>query len=88
MKTVALVLSITSGFVLLGYHEPTARLIGTSLAVDASLAPLTAIIAVRRGRSFPFWAIVGFAFGMWGLACVLLIPRRNDADYRPESDAA
>ncbi len=88
MSTIATILGFTSGFALLGYHETTARLIATSLAVDASLAPLTAIIAARRSRSPLFWAIVGFAFGMWALACVLLMRRRNHPDYSPEPDAA
>ena len=88
MSTIAAILGVTSGFALLGYHETTARLIATSLAVDASLAPLTAIIAARRGRSPAFWAVAGFTFGMWALACVLLVRRRNDPDYPPESDAA
>jgi len=88
MSTIAAVLGLTSGFGLLGYHETAARLIATSLAVDASLAPLTAIIAARRARSPAFWAVAGFAFGMWALAIVLLISRRNDPDYSPDSDAA
>lgn len=88
MSTIAAILGFTSGFALLGYHETSARLIATSLAVNASLAPLTAIIAARRARSPAFWAIVGFAFGMWALAIVLLISRRNDPDYSPDSDAA
>jgi hypothetical protein len=88
MSTIATILGFTSGFALLGYHETTARLIATSLAVDASLAPLTTVIAARRGRSLTFWAVTGFAFGMWALACVLLMRRRNHLDYPPESDAA
>jgi hypothetical protein len=88
MITFAAIVSLTSGFALLGYHETTAGLIATSLAVDASLAPLTAIIAMRRARSPWFWAVAGFALGMWALAIVLLIPGRNEPDYPPESDAA
>jgi hypothetical protein len=88
MSTIAAILGIASGFALLGYHETTVRLIATSLAVDASLAPLTAIIAGRRARSSAFWAVAGFAFGMWALAYVLLVRRRNHPDYPPESDAA
>jgi hypothetical protein len=88
MNTLATILGITSGFALLGYHEPNARLIATSLAVDASLAPLTAIIAARRARSPTFWAIAGFAFGMWALAGMLLIRPRNYPHYPPDADAA
>lgn len=88
MNTIAAILSIMSGFALLGYHETTARLIATSLAVNASLAPLTAIIAARRARSPAFWAVAGFAFGMWALAWVLVVLRPNHPDYPSESDAA
>jgi hypothetical protein len=88
MSIIATILGFTSGFALLGYHEPTIRLIATSLAVDASLAPLTTVIAARRGRSLAFWAVAGFALGMWALAGVLLMRRRNHLDYPPESDAA
>jgi hypothetical protein len=88
MSTIAAILGLTSGFALLGYHEPTSRLIATSLVVDASLAPLTAVIAARRSRSPAFWAIAGFAFGMWALAAVLLMRRGDLTNYPPESDAA
>jgi hypothetical protein len=88
MSAIAAILGVTSGFALLGHHETTGRLIATSLAVDASLAPLTALIAARRARSLAFWAIVGFAFGVWALACLLLVSRGNHSDYPPESDAA
>jgi hypothetical protein len=88
MSIIAAILGLTSGFALLGYHETTTRLIATSLAINASLAPLTAIIASRRARSPVFWGIVGFAFGMWALATVLLMRVRNDPAYPPESEAA
>jgi len=88
MSTIATILAFTSGFALLGYHETTIRLIATSLAIDTSLAPLTATIAARRSRSPAFWGIAGFALGMWALAAVLLISRWNIPDYSPDSDAA
>jgi hypothetical protein len=87
LTKLATILSFTSGFALLGYHEMSARLIATSLAVDASLAPVTAIIAARRGRSAALWAVTGFAFGIWALAFVL-ISRRSNPNYSPNSDAA
>ena len=88
MRIIAAILAFTSGFGLLGYHESAVRLIATSLAIDATLAPLTAIIAARRSRSPAIWAIAGFAFGMWALALVLLMGGRNLPDYSPDSDAA
>jgi hypothetical protein len=93
MWTVATILSVTSGFALMRYHEPPAELIATSLIIDAALAPLTATIAVRRGRSLPVWAVLGFILGTWALAASLLMRPRSDNDARPSappptSDAA
>jgi hypothetical protein len=88
VNTIATILAVMSGFAFLGYREPAANLIATSLAVDAALAPLTAIVAARRSRSPTFWAVTGFVFGMWALAYVLLVPRHHGADYPTESDAA
>jgi hypothetical protein len=87
MHTIAVILGITSGFAALGYREQPAELIATSLAVDASLAPLTAVIAGQRGRSPVVWAILGFALGPWALAYVLLRLRRQP-EFPPTSDAA
>ena len=85
MTTLATLLSITSGFALLGYREPPANLIATSIVIDLSLAPLTAIIASRRGRSAARWAIFGLAFGAWALAAVLILPESRPAPARPQT---
>jgi hypothetical protein len=90
VNTLATILGLASGFALIGYHEPPAEMIATSLLVDASLAPLTAVIASRRGRSALLWAGAGLVLGMWALAYVLIFrPRHPDSpEYPPESDAA
>jgi hypothetical protein len=95
MTTLAQILAYTSGFALLGYHEPPANMIATSIAIDLALAPLTAVIASRRGRSAIAWTIAGLAFGAWALAAVLLLPpvhtaasRPQPPQYPPTSDAA
>jgi hypothetical protein len=92
MTKIAAILGIASGVILVGSHQSPANLIATSLAVDASLAPLTAVIASRRGHSATLWAVVGFGLGAWGLAWILLFGGRRAApenrDYPPTSDAA
>lgn len=92
MQTLATILSVTSGFALMRYPESTAGLIATSLIIDAALAPLTATIASRRGRSPMVWAVLGFAFGMWALAAALVLGSRADdskpSARPPTSDAA
>jgi hypothetical protein len=77
MLTIAVILGITSGFILAGFHESPANLIATSIVVDAALAPITAIIASQRKRSPAVWAALGFAFGLWALTWILLFGRRS-----------
>jgi hypothetical protein len=94
MQTLATIVAYASGFGLMRYHESALDLLATSLAVDASLAPLTAIVAMRRGRATMRWAIGGFLFGLWAFIAVLLIGKPKPADARlpnefpPTSDAA
>ena len=95
MSAIASILSIASGFALMGSSEPPANLIATSIAIDLALAPLTAIIASRRGRSALRWTIAGLALGAWALAAVLIIrpsrpapPRPDAPQYPPTSHAA
>lgn len=94
MQTIATIVAYASGFALMGYHESAATLLATSLAVDASLAPLTAIVARRRGRPLILWALIGFLFGLWAFILVLIVGKRvEDADeppaeFPPTSDAA
>jgi hypothetical protein len=73
METMAIILGWASGFALTRFHGPAVEMVATSLAVDAALAPLTAVIAARRGRSAMVWALAGFPFGMWALAAALMI---------------
>jgi len=86
MQTIATILGFASGFALMRFHEPPAEMIATSLIVDAALAPLTAVVAARRGRSAALWSVVGFALGMWALAYVLIVrPQQPEAPASPET---
>jgi hypothetical protein len=92
MTTIATIVGIMSGFFLAGMHREPANIIATSLAIDASLAPLTALIARRRGRSATRWMVLGFVLGAWALAWILLFGQRRRTqiphDFPPTSDAA
>jgi hypothetical protein len=95
MTTLANVLSLASGFALMGYRDAPANLIATSIIIDVALAPLTAVIASRRGRSAIRWTIAGLVLGAWALAAVLIMPASRPAQsspdapqYPPTSDAA
>jgi hypothetical protein len=83
---IATIVSYASGFALMRSHKPPIDMLATSLIVDAALAPLTAIIAARQGRSALRWAMVGFVLGMWALAYVLIVAPRQPGDpARPEN---
>ena len=93
MTTIAHILSLASGFALMGYNGSPENLIATSIIINLALAPLTAIIAMRRNRSLTAWAIAGVALGAWALACVMILPAYRPApprppEYPPTSDAA
>jgi len=88
MGIIAKIVGMASGFVLMRSHKAPIDMIATSLMVDAALAPLTAVIAARRGRSTLRWVVAGFAFGMWALAYVLIIvPRQPVEPAQPENPA-
>ena len=95
MRTVAAIVGYASGFALMRYRGSPADLIATALVIDAALAPLTAMVAARRGRSAIWWGAFGFLFGVWALFSALLVlpakPASNDPSTRgfpPPSNAA
>jgi hypothetical protein len=73
MQMWATALGLASGFGLMGYKETPINLIVTSAVINLALAPLTAIVARRRGRSGTAWAIIGLCFGVWALAAALVL---------------
>jgi hypothetical protein len=85
MSTIASILGIASGFALMGYHEPPANMIATSVIINVALTPLTAIVASRRGRSAVRWTIASLALGAWALAAVMIIPPRQSAPPLPDA---
>ncbi|HUO05384.1 MAG TPA: hypothetical protein VMU16_09320 [Candidatus Binataceae bacterium] len=92
MEIIAKLVSLASGFALAGHHLPPATTIMTSLAIDVALAPLTAAVAVRRGRSVIGWTVGGLMFGAWALGVVIILrPNRANAPQSggfPPTDAA
>jgi phage-related holin len=88
MEKLATILAIASGFYFARFHETPLNLLVTSIAIDAALAPLTAVVAARKGRSWPLWLAVGFLFGAWALAWMLLIRTRREAGINGASPPA
>jgi hypothetical protein len=73
IETWATVAGLASGFGLMGYKESPLNELVTSIVINVVLAPLTAVVASRRGRSGAVWGIIGLCFGMWALAATLLL---------------
>jgi hypothetical protein len=73
LDTWATALGVASGFGLMRYRESSLNLLVTSAVINAALAPLTAVVAKRRGRSAIVWGAVGIGFGMWALAAALVL---------------
>ncbi len=96
MTILARIFALASGFALMGYGGAPATVLATSIIVNLALAPLTAVIATRRGRSTIAWTIAGLALGGWALMSVLILPsiasRSSEPpkppQYPPTSDAA
>jgi hypothetical protein len=78
MRTLAYILSITSGFFLFGFRGSDLDLVMTALVISLVLAGLTASIAAKRGRSRHAWFLIGLGGGLWAFAAVLiLLPSAN-----------
>jgi hypothetical protein len=73
IETWATAAGLASGFALMGYRESPLDLLVTSALINLALAPLTAVVASRRGRSAAAWGVIGLCFGMWSLAATLLL---------------
>lgn len=73
IETWATAAGLASGFVLMGYKESPLNLLVTSAVINIALAPLTAVVAARRGRSAAVWGVIGLCFGMWALAATLIL---------------
>ncbi len=91
IDTWATALGLASGFGLMRYQESSLNLLVTSAVINATLAPLTAVIASRRGRSPLVWGAIGLGFGMWALAATLLLmapPKGSAPNQVPPPRAA
>jgi hypothetical protein len=56
-----------------------ATLLRTALVVHTADAVLCRLFAHNNGYSKNLWTALGFVFGMWAVAVLLLLPKRSSA---------
>jgi len=53
-------------------------LLRTTLVVNTCDAVMCRLLAHNNGHRKNLWTLLGFVFGIWPVALLLLLPRRND----------
>jgi hypothetical protein len=57
-------------------HLDGATLLRTALVVHSCDAVLCRLFAHNNGHSKTLWTVLGFVFGMWAVAVLLMLPKR------------
>ena len=74
------VLGYLSGLYFIKPDLDTSALLRTTAVVHICDAVLCALIAGQSGRNKKIWAAAGLFFGIWGLAALFVLPRKNNID--------
>jgi len=77
--SVATVVSYLSGLAFVAPELPPATLFGTALALHVCDAILCRLFAHNNGYPKNLWTLIGFVAGLWGVAVLILLPRRDGA---------
>ena len=57
-------------------HLDSATLVRTALVVHTCDAVLCRLFAHNNGYSKNLWTVLGFVFGIWAVALLLILPKR------------
>ena len=76
-------LGYLSGLILLEPNLPLATLLPTMFVVNTCDAFMCRLFARNNGYPQNLWFAVGFVFGIWAVAALILVPKRT-----PETAAA
>ena len=74
----AVILSYVTGFRWVNPALDPATLVRTVLVVHACDAVLCRLFAHNNGHSKNRWTALGFIFGLWAVALLLVLPKRAD----------
>ncbi len=62
---------------------PLPNLIATALAINICNGIMCRLFAHNNGYPKNLWTLLGFIFGIWAVALLILLPKRG-SDDRPE----
>ena len=62
---------------MIGVELDSATLLRTALVVNTCDAIMCRLFAHNNGYPKNLWTILGFVFGVWGMAILLMFPKRR-----------
>ena len=77
--TVATLLAYLSGLWLVAPDLDAGTLVGTSIALHICYAIMCRLIAHNNGYQKTLWTVLGLIAGLWTVAVLILLPRRDGA---------
>ena len=81
--TLPLVIAYLSGLVFVAPDLPVPALLGTALALHVCDAILCRLFAHNNGYPKNLWTGLGLLAGLWAVAVLILLPRRDAAPPPP-----
>jgi len=69
-----------TGLRLLSAHLDPGTLVRTVLVVHTCDSVMCRLFAHNNGRPKNLWTVLGFVFGIWAMAVLIVLPRRKKAE--------
>jgi hypothetical protein len=70
-------LGVLSGLRLLRAEIPLSTLIATMIVVNICDAVMCRLFAHNNGYPKNLWTVIGLVFGIWGVAALIVMPKRE-----------
>ena len=81
-------LGVLSGLAFLQSDLPIDTLIPTMIVVNICDAIMCRLFAHNNGYPKNLWTVIGFVFGIWAVAGLILLPKRERRTPAPAEPAA
>ena len=76
MPDVELLIGALTGLRFLDPGMPLPTLLATAFVVNTCDAVMCRLFAVNNGYPRHLWTALGFVFGVWAVACLIVVPKR------------